>query len=258
MSHPVKISAVHNAAAHGSAVPVVPSSDSVYFNGAPVDRNGVRLAQTPQTFDAEKIKQAYAERDGAAADDATVYFGKFGSLNFVEGETSNKKITYPSDLPDIRTGCGFDLHTLEKGRRLILGGREIPCDAGLKGHSDADVLLHALTDALLCAAGERDIGCLFPDSDEKFKDADSSIFLYEASKRAREKGFAVMFAAADLIAQKPKLAPHIPAIRASVAKMLDVPAGLVNISAKTAEKQGTIGGGKAIACDATVTLMKID
>ena len=86
----------------------------------------------------KKIKQAYAERDGAAADDATVYFGKFGSLNFVEGETSNKKITYPSDLPDIRTGCGFDLHTLEKGRRLILGGREIPCDAGLKGHSDAD------------------------------------------------------------------------------------------------------------------------
>lgn len=243
---------------HGSAVPVVPSSDSVYFNGAPVDRNGVRLAQTPQTFDAEKIKQAYSELDGAAADDATVYFGKFGSLNFVEGETSNKKITYPSDLPDIRTGCGFDLHTLEKGRRLILGGREIPCDAGLKGYSDADVLLHALTDALLCAAGERDIGCLFPDSDEKFKDADSSIFLYEASKRAREKGFAVMFAAADLIAQKPKLAPHIPAIRASVAKMLDVPAGLVNISAKTAEKQGTIGGGKAIACDATVTLMKID
>lgn len=241
----------------GSAVPVLPSTDSVYCDGNPARREKIFLAQTPQTFDLQKIRKAYLDADADATDDGAVFSGSFGELNFVEGESSNKKITFSHDLPDIRVGCGFDLHTLKRGRKLILGGTEIPFEMGLEGHSDADVLLHAITDATLCAAGEKDIGCLFPDTDVACKDADSRLFLNEAAKRARQKGFEILFCGAVVISQKPKLTPYIPDIRASVAQILNINAELVNVSAKTAEKQGTIGEGKAIACEATVTLMKM-
>lgn len=245
-----------DASKHGSAIPILQSTDSVYCNGEPVDRKSISLAQTPQTFDIEKLKTAYLNCAENATDDGKIYFDCFGELHFVEGESFNKKITFPHDLPDIRVGCGFDLHALVEGRKLILGATTIPYQMGLEGHSDADAVLHAVTDAVLCAAGERDIGCLFPDDDDRFKDADSRLFLKQAIATARQNGFDLLFCGAVIIAQKPKLAEYIPSMKTEIAKILGTYPELVNISAKTAEKQGVIGEGKAIACEATVTLIK--
>lgn len=243
---------------YGSAIPVTEGTDSVYANGKPMDRSGILLAQTPQVFDTAKIKEAYENFQGKSTDDGGVFFARFGRLNFIEGDRCNKKITFPCDLPDVRTGCGFDLHVLKEGRPMILGGIKIPCDRGPDGHSDADAVLHAVTDALLCAAGERDIGSLFPDDDARFKDIDSRILLKEALRRATEKGFSILFASVTVIAQSPKLAPHIDQMKQSIAQVLSISPLLVNINATTAEKQGTIGEGRAIACDAVVTLIKIN
>jgi 2-C-methyl-D-erythritol 2,4-cyclodiphosphate synthase len=140
------------------------------------------------------------------------------------------------------------------GRKLLIGGVEIPFDRGLLGHSDADVLLHAITDALLGAAGLGDIGRHFPDTDERFKGADSIVLLTEAARRVREQGFQIGNVDSTVIAQAPKLAPHIDAMRSRIAQALDLVAAQVNVKAKTAEKLGPVGQGLAIEARAIVLL----
>ncbi len=155
---------------------------------------------------------------------------------------------------NIRIGEGWDVHALVVGRPLILGGVRIPYDKGLQGHSDADALLHAITDALFGAAGLGDIGRHFPDTDEAFRGADSAVLLAEAVRRVAAAGWRIVNVDSTIVAQAPKLAPHIESIRARVAEVLGVAAGAVNVKAKTAEKMGPVGEGRSIEARAVVLL----
>lgn len=156
----------------------------------------------------------------------------------------------------IRVGQGYDVHQLVEGRDLILGGVNIPFEKGLLGHSDADALLHAITDALLGAAGLGDIGSHFPDTAAEFKDADSRVLLREAYQSVQALGWKVVNVDTTVIAQKPKLAPHIPAMRANIAADLGLPENCVNIKGKTNEKLGYLGRMEAIEAQAAVLLIK--
>ena len=155
---------------------------------------------------------------------------------------------------NIRIGEGWDVHALVPGRKLILGGVEIAHSQGLLGHSDADVLLHAITDAVLGAAGLGDIGRHFPDTDAQFKGADSSVLLAEAMCRVRAQGWELVNVDSTIVAQAPKLAPHMPAILVGVAKALGVATSQVNVKAKTAEKLGPVGQGQSIEARAVALL----
>lgn len=154
----------------------------------------------------------------------------------------------------IRIGEGWDIHALVEGRKLVLGGVEIPHTMGLLGHSDADALLHAITDALLGAAALGDIGTHFPDTDVRFKGADSAVLLAEAARRVRDKGYEIANVDSTVIAQAPKLAPHIAAMCARIAQVLGVDVAQVNVKAKTAEKMGPVGEGLAMEARAVVLL----
>jgi 2-C-methyl-D-erythritol 2,4-cyclodiphosphate synthase len=153
-----------------------------------------------------------------------------------------------------RIGEGWDIHALVAGRKLILGGVEVPFHLGLLGHSDADVLMHAITDALLGAAALGDIGSHFPDTDARFKGADSSVLLAEAARRVRDKGYEIGNVDSTIIAQAPKLMPHIVAMRGKLSQTLGVALDQVNVKAKTAEKMGPVGLGQAMEARAIVLL----
>jgi len=155
----------------------------------------------------------------------------------------------------LRIGEGWDIHALVPGRKLMIGGVDIPFERGLLGHSDADVLLHAITDALLGAAGLGDIGRHFPDTDERFRGADSMVLLVEAARRVREQGHQIGNVDSTVIAQAPKLAPHIEAMRNGIALALQLAPARVNVKAKTAEKLGPVGEGAAIEARAVVLLV---
>jgi 2-C-methyl-D-erythritol 2,4-cyclodiphosphate synthase len=160
----------------------------------------------------------------------------------------------PAAIP-FRVGEGWDVHALVPGRPLIIGGVNVPHTMGLLGHSDADVLLHAITDALLGAAALGDIGRHFPDTDQRFKGADSGELLAEVARRVRAAGFEIGNIDSTVIAQAPKLAPHIGAMRERIAQVLEVTAGQVNVKAKTAEKLGPVGQGLSIEARAVALLV---
>jgi 2-C-methyl-D-erythritol 2,4-cyclodiphosphate synthase len=156
----------------------------------------------------------------------------------------------------LRIGEGWDTHQLVTGRPLVLGGVTIPHTHGLLGHSDADALLHAITDALLGAAGLGDIGRHFPDTAVEFKGADSSLLLAEAARRVRDAGYQIINVDSTIVAQAPKLAPHIDAMRTRIAATLGLSADAVNVKAKTAEKMGPVGEGRAIETRAVCLLVR--
>ena len=156
----------------------------------------------------------------------------------------------------IRIGEGWDVHALVPGRKLMIGGVELPFERGLLGHSDADVLLHAITDALLGAAGLGDIGRMFPDTDERFRGADSLALLAEAARRVREHGWQIGNVDSTVMAQAPRMAPHLEAMCGRIAQALDLACGQVNVKAKTAEKLGPVGQGLAVEARAVVLLSR--
>ncbi|MEN9418289.1 MAG: hypothetical protein RI988_1909 [Pseudomonadota bacterium] len=160
--------------------------------------------------------------------------------------------------PALRIGEGWDIHALVEGRPLMLGGVHVPYAKGLLGHSDADALLHAVTDAVLGAAGLGDIGRHFPDTDPAFRGADSSRLLGEAMQRVRAAGWELVNVDATIVAQAPRLASHIPAMCARIAEVLQVPAAAVNVKAKTAERMGPVGAGEAIEARAVCLLTAAD
>jgi 2-C-methyl-D-erythritol 2,4-cyclodiphosphate synthase len=161
-------------------------------------------------------------------------------------------------IPDIRIGEGWDVHALVAGRKLVIGGVEIPFDRGLQGHSDADVLLHAMTDALLGGAALGDIGMHFPDTDARFKGADSVLLLREAAARVAGAGWQIGNIDSTVIAQAPKLMPWIPAMREAIAQALGLQIAQVNVKAKTAERMGPVGEGLSIEARAVVLLIRRD
>jgi 2-C-methyl-D-erythritol 4-phosphate cytidylyltransferase/2-C-methyl-D-erythritol 2,4-cyclodiphosphate synthase len=267
--------AVEAAREHGAAIPALAPVDALKSLdeqgriGADINRNGVRAVQTPQAFSYDFIRNAHeraaAQGFSEAADDAAVAVWAGHSVHTFDGEATNMKLTHPQDfaaaqahlmqaLSDLRTGLGYDVHAFGPGDHVWLGGLRIPHDAGLVGHSDADVLLHALTDAILGAIADGDIGSHFPPSDQRWKGAASDIFLKYAVERVVQRGGLIAHLDATIICEAPKIGPHRDAIRARIADITGLDLGRVAIKATTSEQLGFTGRREGIAVQAIATV----
>ncbi len=258
------------AAETGAAIPGMPCAETVkrVDNGRvaeTVDRSSLRLIQTPQAFRTQLLRDAYqklGERAAQFTDEAGLVEAAGFPVAVVAGEADNVKITEPRDLEAVarkletarpRIGFGYDVHPFAAGRKLILGGVEFPGD-GLQGHSDADVVTHAVTDAVLGAAGLGDLGHHFPDTDPAFKGADSLGLLRFAVAKARELGLRVENVDLTIAARRPKIAPAAMQMRAKLAEALGVPVERVNVKATTGEGLGFVGREEGIAVQAVALL----
>lgn len=231
------------------------------------NRDGLYRAQTPQGFDFDAILAAHMNHSANAADDVEVARTAGMDVAIVEGDEKNLKITTPADFAraeqilrghmDIRLGNGFDVHAFEDGDHVTLCGVTVPHDKALKGHSDADVGMHAVTDAIYGAMAEGDIGRHFPPSEMEWKDADSAIFLKHAVELAASKGFTVSNIDCTLICERPKIGPHAPAMMARMGNIMGLDQDRVSIKATTSEKLGFTGREEGIAAIATATLVKL-
>jgi 2-C-methyl-D-erythritol 4-phosphate cytidylyltransferase/2-C-methyl-D-erythritol 2,4-cyclodiphosphate synthase len=263
------------AAEHGAAIAALPAHDTVkradaqHMIAGTLPREEIFLAQTPQAFRADVLRAALAlsRLDVDATDEATLAEQAGHAVRLVDGDPRNIKITTADDLAmaesllgprptSIRIGNGYDLHRLVAGRPLILGGVTIPFEKGLEGHSDADAVCHAVTDAILGAAGEGDIGRHFPDTDPAWKDADSLELLRRAAGVVRDRGFALINADVVVIAQKPRLVPFIPAMIENLARALQCATGQVSVKGKTNEGVDSMGAGESIAVHAVALLTR--
>lgn len=253
----------------GAAVAAMRATDTVKRGDADgrvietLAREHVYLAQTPQAFRVDVLRDALAIA-ADATDEATLAERAGHRVRLVEGEARNIKITTPGDLaaaertlggaPAIRIGQGYDLHRLVQGRPLILGGVTIPFELGLAGHSDADIVCHAVTDAVLGAAGLGDIGRHFPDTDPRFKGADSVALLAAAFALVRDAGYGVLNVDVTVIAERPKLSPHAEAMRANLARALGCVVDQVSVKAKTNEGVESMGAGTSMAAHAVALI----
>ena len=261
---------------HPGAIPVLPVVDSLAVASedgtmqGSAERETLRRVQTPQAFRYADILAAHRAWDGStdAGDDAQVLAAmsadSAGSVALVQGDERLKKITFANDLedssikPPFRIGQGYDVHRLEEGEELWLGGIRIEHTHGLAGHSDADVALHAITDAILGGIGDGDIGTHFPPSDPQWKGARSGQFLEHAATLAREAGYAIGNVDLTIICEAPKIGPHRPAMRAQVAKLMGLEEAQVSIKATTTEKLGFTGRSEGIAAQAAVSLFAME
>lgn len=266
------------AAAHGAAIAAIPVSDTVKRAEQRRDdsvvvetipRDALYLAQTPQGFARDVLRDAVAlGRSGVEATDEAMLAERAGySVRLVDGARSNVKITTAEDFEAasrrgrrsvigdrVRIGMGYDLHRLVPGRRLILGGVDVPSEIGALGHSDADVVCHAVTDALLGAASAGDIGQHFPDTDEQWKDASSLDMLRQVVELVRARGFTVVNVDVVVVLERPKLGPHRERIADTLAAALGIDPKAVGVKAKTNEGVDAIGRGEAIAAHAVALL----
>jgi 2-C-methyl-D-erythritol 4-phosphate cytidylyltransferase/2-C-methyl-D-erythritol 2,4-cyclodiphosphate synthase len=260
------------AAAEGAAVAAVRATDTVKRADADghvvetLPRDQVYLAQTPQAFRVAVLRDALAI-DADATDEATLAERAGHRVRLVAGDPSNVKITTPADLslaertvaggvPAMRIGQGYDLHRLVPGRPLVLGGVTVPFELGLSGHSDADIVCHAVTDAVLGAAGLGDIGRHFPDTDATWKGADSVKLLAAATALVRGAGYAVVNVDVTVIAERPKLAAHAEAMRANLAGALGCGVAQVSVKAKTNEGVESMGAGTSMAAHAVALIAR--
>jgi 2-C-methyl-D-erythritol 4-phosphate cytidylyltransferase/2-C-methyl-D-erythritol 2,4-cyclodiphosphate synthase len=252
---------------YGSAIPVLPSCDTeVKVNEDCVyeylGKSNICKVQTPQGFNANQLKKAYELSSATFNDDGEVYKNAYGQLHTVLGEEENVKLTYAKDFEknhietSARVGVGFDCHKLVENRKLILGGIEIPFDKGLLGHSDADVLTHAIMDAILSALSMRDIGYHFSDKDPAYKDANSMKLLEKVLVMIGEKGYKVQSVSAVIMTEKPKLLKHIPVITENLANALNLSIDKVGIGATTLEGLGFVGREEGICVNASAVLIK--
>lgn len=282
VSQAVITAALEAAAACGAAAPAVPVKDTVKRavrgDGKTVpehcmvtdtpDRSTLYAVQTPQCFDRAAYLAALDELDAEKArlvtDDCSLFELTGRPVQLTQGDYANLKITTREDLPraeqkegnDMRIGHGYDVHRLVEGRKLIMGGVTIPYEKGLLGHSDADVLLHAVSDALLGAAALGDIGKHFPDTDPRYEGADSLMLLREVGRLLDEAGYTVGNIDATVLCQAPKLAPHIPAMRQNIANALGLALDDVSVKATTEEHLGFTGEGLGIAAHAVALIEK--
>ena len=263
---------------HGAAIAALPVRDTVKQAGgertdpsrpiaATLPREDIFLAQTPQAFRRDVLLRALetGRELGLEASDEAMLTERAGwPAHLVAGDPANMKITTPEDFeeararlePAIRVGTGYDLHRLAEGRPLILGGVTIPFDKGLDGHSDADIVCHAVTDAVLGAAAAGDIGRLFPDTDPQWKGADSLKLLRGAVAHLRSQGYRVSNVDVTVIAQRPKLLPHLAAMQANLAAALEVTPAAVSIKGKTNEQVDSMGRGESMACHAVALVVR--
>jgi 2-C-methyl-D-erythritol 4-phosphate cytidylyltransferase/2-C-methyl-D-erythritol 2,4-cyclodiphosphate synthase len=265
------LAALEGAAA---AAPALPVTDALWrgtggFVSGTADRAGLWRAQTPQAFRLDEIRAAHARHPGGAADDVEVARAAGLDVAIVAGDEDNIKLTYPQDFAraatilrqrrgaamDIRSGNGFDVHAFGPGDHVWLCGVRIPHPAGLVGHSDADVGMHALTDAIYGALAEGDIGRHFPPSDPQWKGADSRTFLAHAAARIAARGFRLTHADVTLVCERPRIGPHAEAMRAALATVLGVDVERISVKATTSERLGFTGREEGIAALATATLV---
>lgn len=267
VSESVITAAIEAAEHNGAAAPAVPVKDTVKVAGqdgrvqSTPDRDTLFAVQTPQCFRRDLYRQALAavsgDRANLVTDDCSLFELAGLPVVLTPGDYANLKITTKEDLKGentMRIGHGYDVHRLVEGRRLILGGVDIPYEKGLLGHSDADVLLHAISDALLGAATLGDIGKHFPDTDPRYKGADSLRLLQEVGRLIGEAGYTVGNIDATVLCQAPKLAPHIQTMRTNIAGALGVDADRVSVKATTEEHLGFTGQGQGIAAHAVALL----
>ena len=248
--------AIECATIYGSGIPALPMTDAVKVvrGGVIVEelnRDELYRVQTPQAFRYNEIMDAYSRIPGCYADDSEVYRLAGYSPHIFHGADVNRKITTFSDVSNIhssyKVGYGYDVHKLVHGRDLVLGGVYVPYEKGLLGHSDADVLVHAIMDALLSASGMPDIGVLFPDTDAKYEGISSLILLARVAEILKEKKMKILSISAVIMAERPKMANHIPHMINCLSRSLGVSKETINISATTTEKLGIVGEGKGIA-----------
>ena len=267
VSETVITAAIEAAEQSGAAAPAVPVKDTVKVadgSGRVVstpDRSTLFAVQTPQCFRRELYHRALevvtGEKADLVTDDCSLFELAGLPVVLTPGEYANLKITTKEDLKGegtMRIGHGYDVHRLVEGRKLILGGVDIPYEKGLLGHSDADVLLHAISDALLGAAALGDIGKHFPDTDPRYEGADSLRLLQEVGRLIHEAGYTVGNIDATVLCQAPKLAPHIQTMRANIAQALGVEVDKVSVKATTEEHLGFTGQGQGIAAHAVALL----
>lgn len=254
------------------AAPAVAVSDALWRGdqgrvAGVVDRSGVYRAQTPQGFDFASILAAHRARLTDTADDVELARDAGIDVAIVTGDARNLKITTELDfgraerimangIQDLRVGNGFDVHRFGPGDHVVLCGVRLAHDQGLSGHSDADVGMHALADAIYGALAEGDIGQHFPPDDKKWKDADSRVFLDHAAGLVQKSGFTISNVDVTLICEHPKIGPHAPAMRGRLAEILKIPVERVSVKATTTEKLGFTGRGEGIAANATAALVK--
>jgi len=266
---------VDAAAQYGAAIAALPSTDTVKRSNADrfivetIPRNEIFLAQTPQAFRVDVLRDALALAGSStdATDEAMLAERAGHRVHLVDGDPRNLKITTADDLATaerlvsggagaatLRIGNGYDLHRLVAGRPLVLGGVTIPFERGLDGHSDADVICHAVTDAILGAAAAGDIGRHFPDTDGAWKDADSLMLLARAATVVVNAGFTIGNVDVVVIAQRPKLVPYIDQMRENLARAMNIRVGHVSIKGKTNEGVDSMGAGDSIAAHAVALL----
>ncbi len=256
----------------GAAAPALAVTDALWRGAegrvaGTADRTGLWRAQTPQGFRFDAILAAHRSHPGGAADDVEVARAAGMDVAIVPGEERNLKITGPEDFAraerylrddmDIRSGNGFDVHAFGPGDGVVLCGIEIPHHQGLKGHSDADVGMHALTDAIYGALAEGDIGRHFPPSDPQWKGADSAVFLDHAARLARERGYRVANGDVTLICERPKIGPHAIDMQTRLEEIMNLEPGRISVKATTSEQLGFTGREEGIAAIATVTLVPL-
>jgi len=248
-------------------VPYLPVVDTTLLGSEPVDRDALKRIQTPQLSRTALLKSAL-KSDRLFTDESTLIAAHGGTVHYVLGDEAAGKLTHGGDIRNLGcikppaihtlTGNGFDVHAFEEGREMKLGGITIEVPYGFKAHSDGDVAIHALVDALLGAAGAGDIGELFPDTDEAFKGADSAQLLDAVMVRLERYGYEVVNADVTIMAQAPRLGDYKEQMRVRLAKLLHIPSSRMNVKATTTEKLGFVGRKEGVAVMATATLKYFD
>ena len=240
---------------NNAAIPTIYSKDSIKYkirnNIFNLKRKNSYLTQTPQAFDFESLYDLSIKKKYNIQDEATLFIENNLKIKFINGETVNNKITFKEDIENIKTyfGIGFDVHRLIKKKKLYLGGIQIPFHSGLKGHSDGDVILHSIIDALLGAMRKKDIGTIFPDNKSKFKNIRSPKMLKPILEILDKNDFYINNLDINLICEQPKVSKYRDKIINSLANLLNLDKDLINLKGKTVEKIGIIGKEKAIACE---------
>ncbi len=246
-----------------AVIPVVNPKDSIKYKSKNqifnLERNNLILTQTPQAFRFKELYNLAIKEKNKITDEATLFINEDYKVKFIKGEIQNNKITYLDDIKSSKTffGLGFDIHRLVRGKKLYLGGIKIPYHSGLKGHSDGDVILHAITDAILGANVKKDIGTYFPNT-KKFKNIRSPKMLEPVINNLNNDHFYINNLDINLICEKPKVSKHREKIINSISKLTGLDKNQINLKGKTVEKLGLIGKEKAIACEVIISITKYD
>jgi 2-C-methyl-D-erythritol 4-phosphate cytidylyltransferase / 2-C-methyl-D-erythritol 2,4-cyclodiphosphate synthase len=248
-------------------VPYLNASDTVVYKNDTINRDDVKLIQTPQLSTTSVLQEALTSKE-EFTDDSSAIKANGGTIKYILGSNEAKKLTFGDEIKEISclkppssdqfNGTGFDIHPFENGKQMVLGGIKLDVPYGFKAHSDGDVLIHSLIDALLGACGAGDIGEFFPDTDDKYKNIDSQILLENIVKFIKNVGYEIINVDITIIAQKPKIGTYKNEIKHNIAKILNLTPYMVNIKATTAEKLGFVGRGEGVAVQSSATLKYFD